>query len=479
MATMEQSRSRSIMKMLSCRQTTLLISIYMAYMVAIFSTSACEMTLPAVVNNPKLHVSEVSTSGKNASTTNPLSCIYLTVVNGLTYTRKGDTGIVLAAGAVGTVVGKLLAGFFVDARGAHAAFYETLAMMGVLLTTGVLAMMNALPSVALFAYALYKVVKAAAWPAMAKLAKDSFETEVFGRVWGILVTSSRIGSVTGGLMLAPTIAIGWQYPILIVSASLFLFSWMVRYQGVSHAQNSVYEPVIQSTSISDEDSLTECIGAGSDDKSSDDISSDGANSNDSGNGTDGANPNQQESQITFGQAMRLYCVDPELLLVIASEAMLLTVMDSGGLLPLYLNKALGVDVSTAARMATLFPSGMAISAFIIGFPYDALRPTGRANMLLGLGCAAIGCFLALGQETSQESTKSDSTIWQTGSLLFLAGATIAPAKYLPSTIYVLENIDSEHSGKVLALMDVPGYVVSAIFFKIYPSLTEKTWSPLW
>ena len=53
---------------------------------------------------------------------------------------------------------------------------------------------------------------------MAKLAKDSFETEVFGRVWGILVTSSRIGSVTGGLMLAPTIAIGWQYPILIVSA---------------------------------------------------------------------------------------------------------------------------------------------------------------------------------------------------------------------------------------------------------------------
>jgi hypothetical protein len=147
------------MKVLSCRQTTLLISIYMAYMVAIFSTSACEMTLPAVVNNPKLHVSEVSTSGKNASTTNPLSCIYLTVVNGLTYTRKGDTGIVLAAGAVGTVVGKLLAGFFVDARGAHAAFYETLAMMGVLLTTGVLAMMNALPSVALFAYALYKVVK--------------------------------------------------------------------------------------------------------------------------------------------------------------------------------------------------------------------------------------------------------------------------------------------------------------------------------
>ena len=88
-------------------------------------------------------------------------------------------------------------------------------------------------------------------------------------------------------------------------------------------------------------------------------------------------------------------------------------------------------------------------------------------MLLGFGVVGVAVFLQLGQGRPAGGNIG------TGALLFCAGASIGPAKYLPSTTYVLDNVDPDHSGKVLALMDVPGYFLSAMFFREYPGVVAS------
>jgi hypothetical protein len=71
--------------------------------------------------------------------------------------------------------------------------------------------------------------------------------------------------------------------------------------------------------------------------------------------------------ISMREAARLYGRDPKLLLLVASEAMLLAVMDTSAVLPLYLHTELGADFDEAARVASLFPLGMVIATFGGGF----------------------------------------------------------------------------------------------------------------
>ena len=55
-----------------------------------------------------------------------------------------------------------------------------------------------LNSLALLSFVTLKLAKSAVWPAMAKAAKAAVDSSIFGRVWGVLVTSSRFGAVFGG-----------------------------------------------------------------------------------------------------------------------------------------------------------------------------------------------------------------------------------------------------------------------------------------
>eukprot|EP01047_Picozoa_sp_COSAG01_P001847 COSAG01_NODE_45_length_32100_cov_28.037218_24_plen_95_part_00 len=58
---------------------------------------------------------------------------------------------------------------------------------------------------------------------------------------------------------------------------------------------------------------------------------------------------------------------------------------------------------------------------------------------------------------------------------------MAPAKYLVPTVLILENVPDSVSGKVLSLLDVPGYTTSALFFLFYPRVVESRlgWAGVW
>ena len=190
-------------------------------------------------------------------------------------------------------------------------------------------------------------------------------------------------------------------------------------------------------------------------------------------GDGGKDGDTAEPGISMREAVRVYGADRQLALIVASQAMLLAAMDTSSLLPLYLHQQHDAGFDEAARLASLFPLGMVVAVATSGVAFDVLSPMRRALMLLVLGIGSAGSFALL-------AASSGGSMWTAGVLLFLGGGCFAPAKYLAPTIYVLENVSDQHSGKVLALMDVPGYFISAVFFKVYPSVVSACgWPAVW
>ena len=185
---------------LPTRLKLLLATLYAGYMLSMASTSSFEIALPTLVADASLGLS------------------------------VADCGTTLALGQVATVVGKLSCGFVVDKRGPTKAYFECLFGMGVLMAFGVLLLMSGFNTFAVALFCAYKLTKAAVWPALAKAAKASFKPAIFGRVWGLLVTSSRVGAVAGAVALSPLLDIGWGCPALVVSVGLGSISLLLCMQ---------------------------------------------------------------------------------------------------------------------------------------------------------------------------------------------------------------------------------------------------------
>lgn len=382
-----------ITSLLSSHKLTLLATMFGAYAMVIFSSSSFEVSIPGAMEDAALGLDQA------------------------------DFALAMAVGQMATVVGKLVCGFVVDIRGASSAFYEALFLIGCTMLLGLWCLKARFHSGALLCFVALKLIKSAVWPAMAKAAKATFDSAVFGRVWGVLVSSSRFGAVCGGLVLSPLVVLGWVWPGLVVACGLFGMAALLRAQTISDMKL--------------EESSSASVAA----------------------------------PVSLREAVSLYGKNRQLQLIVASEAMLLAVMDTSALLPLYLHSHLGADLDTAAQLASLFPLGMVLATFAGGFMYDALGPAMRASVLLALGVCSAGSYAVLA---------TTRTPWRAGLLLFFAGGCIAPAKYLPPTLFALDNVDPQHSGKVIALIDVPGYFVSAVFFRAYPVFVAAWgWSAVW
>ena len=355
---------KSLRALMSKQKIVLLATMYLSYVMAIFSSSSLEVSIPAALDDTSLGLNQT------------------------------DFALALSAGQVATVVGKLFCGFVVDMRGASAAFHEALLLIGIVMFVGIGCVSVGLNSIALLSFVFLKLAKSAVWPAMAKAAKAAFASSIFGRVWGVLVTSSRFGAVCGGLVLSPVVLLGWAWPGLLVACGCVLSAMALRVQTTrDQSRTKGTSERLQAPTVKPN------VGA-----------------------------------ISMRAAVKLYGRDAKLLLIVASEGMLLAVMDTSSLIPLYLHNQLGLGVGEAARFASLFPLGMVCATFVGGFLYDTLSPDLRANMLCGLGVCSAGSYALFATEQNP---------WWAGALLFTAGGCFAPAKYLPPTIYTLENVDPQ------------------------------------
>ena len=423
---------------LTLQQRGVLVTIYIAYMAAIGSSSSFEVAFPAAISDANLNVT------------------------------AADFAATLAGGQVGTVVGKLAAGFVVDSRGASRVFVEALAVMSALVVCEVQLISWGDKIGTILAFSIYKAVKAVVFPAMAKATKGLFPSASFSRVWGCLVTSSRVGAVAGTLALSPLSTVGWYWPPLTAAASLAVTSaaLCLQLRGVAAAAAAVAARSPRAAS---------------------------------------QEPSRAHASSSLWRALCVYGHDVQLWLIVCSEAMLLTVMDSSALVPLFLANQVGLRVDHAGQLSSLFPIGMVVSVVLSGFAFEFLDPTrtrplvsangpvahnasssirrclkltlpyiGRAIFFSVMGL--IGIFACLALATAGPGGSSAAT----GVGLFLIGASFSPAKYLPPTLYVLETVEDGHSGKMLALIDLPAYLLSASFYGWYPGLVATHgWGAVW
>lgn len=349
--------ARGLWDSLSAGQLSAFALLYISYVGSISSTSSIEVSLPALALDPSVSLD------------------------------AAQLARALAAGQMATVAGKLGSGFVIDWRGDR-AFPEAMISTGLMLMATVAALHTGWLSVALACFVCVKLCKAAVGPAKATSAKRVFPPRVFARLWGILVTASRVGATCGSLMLAPLAPLGWYWPPLTVGFFMTVMG-IGSFIGMRAIMPTTEPPPT-------------CA------------SSDGP------------------SKVGLIELLRGCMRDHRLLLIVGSEAVLLAVVDISSLIPLFISSSPQFDISltAGAALSSLYPAGMAISTISAGFVYDAAPPTARFGGFLLAGLAGAGAFLLVG---------AARTPYSLAVALFLAGAAIAPAKYILPTIYVMDN----------------------------------------
>jgi sugar phosphate permease len=322
----------------------------------------------------------------------------------------------LALGQVATVVGKLATGPLVGWRGAGRAFPEALCVMGVAFFLGVLALRSHAPLAALACFTALKATKAAVYTSMALATKLNFRPQLLAKAWGILSTSSRVGALAGSWLLGPlATTFGWTGPVLAVAGSLQALAALLWLQAPARPET---------------------------------------------NGG-GASAAEVKGGGGFSDALGVLRRDKQLWLLFATMGLLLPVMDSSALLPLFLSQQLEISVASAAQLASAFPAGMVASTIGATLFFDSMHSKTKAIFLLLATATGAVSFAALGAVQSTSAA---------GLLLFLGGAGVAPAQYLVPSIYIMQSVDERNAGTVMSMMDMPGYMLSACVFKLYPNV---------
>jgi hypothetical protein len=113
---------------------------------------------------------------------------------------------------------------------------------------------------------------------------------------------------------------------------------------------------------------------------------------------------------------------------------------------------------------------MVASTFLSGVFFETLGAVQKTAFLLTVTGSGATAAVLLGM--------MEQHTWLVPFLLALLGASLAPAMYLKPGPYVMRHVDESCAPTVLALIDTPGYLVSAILFQLYPQLIASGGWPL-
>ena len=136
-------------------------------------------------------------------------------------------------------------------------------------------------------------------------------------------------------------------------------------------------------------------------------------------------------------------------------------MEFIGFLPIYLKESFNVPPSQAASSTSVFPAGCLIALIVGGVIYDKVSRKGRIALLGGLltvTCFCVGILWCLpGLQISPASRFVLAIV-----TLFVFGLAVAPAYYLPMSIFSIE-FGGKHCGLLIGLIDATGYGASMIY----------------
>ncbi|MCH2203513.1 MAG: MFS transporter [Fuerstiella sp.] len=352
---------------------------------------------------------------------------------------KGDWGRILAMGTTGAVIGKFLAGYAADRLGGRITFSVGL----VVCSLGIAAFSQA-KSAWMFQAAFFVALlaKSAGWPGMTRIIGQSFRPTEFGRVWGILSTSSRVGTmvVTFGLgLLIGTVS--WPNLLLIASGVglVAAVAFNVSQASAAHRLAACRSGTINSEADDDAARLSHPL--------------------------DGT---------TLSTAIRRFCVCPRFWLIVGSLATLTVLWDFLLFVPIFLRENMGMTERAASVASNAFPLGSLISVLCGGFVFDLLSRRSTAWIMGGLLLTAAGCIGAFYMMPTL-SMSNQTAAGMSVVLLFVFGLCIAPCYYIPMSVFSIQ-FGGPHAGFLVATLDGIAFFVNAIFYWFAGELAEQSWS---
>lgn len=373
-----------------------------------------------------------------------------------------DWGRILAMGTIGAVVGKFIGGVAADRLGGRLTF-----TIGLIVSSLGVAAFAASKTVAAFQITFFVALmaKSVGWPSMTKIIELSFRPAEYGRVWGLLATSSRVGTlvatfVLGGLLGRMT----WQS-----------MSWLAAGAGVLIAigfflTQSAGRKVNQSTGG------PEAAGGGQGDAPDTtnpyaETTGQGVSEGSVGDKTGGSQHPLQNT--TLLQAIGYFCCHRQFWLITFSLMGLTIMWDFLLMVPLYLVQTMGLTPAAASQTASAFPLGSLISVLVGGVVFDTLSRRATAWLMGFLLAVAAGCvftfYLMPGLGLS-----ADGLVTLSVGLLFVFGMCVSPCYYIPMSVFSIE-FGGRHSGFLIALLDALAFGVTAIFYYFAGTIAEHSW----
>ena len=349
-----------------------------------------------------------------------------------------DWGKILSMGTVGAVVGKFLGGWVTDRFGGRTAFVGGLAVC----TLGIAAFSFS-STVAAFQATLFVALmaKSFGWPGMTRIVGQTFRPAEYGRVWGVLSTSSRAGTLVATFGLGSLLAVmSWQ-AVLIIATALGLVA-TIAFAGVQGYQDEP-EPNCQKADTP----LSSIVAA-----------------------------DHPLHGATLGDALIYMSRSLQFWLIVVSLSALTIMWDFLLVVPLMLKSMIPVTNSQATMASSAFPLGSLISVFAGGFIFDALSRRSMAWVMGGLltvATLAVGGFLSLA-ELEQLSVGPSVYVGVSVTLLFIFGLCVAPCYYIPMSVFSIE-FGGPHVGFLVALLDAIAFGVNAVFQWTSGTVAEESW----
>ena len=285
------------------------------------------------------------------------------------------------------------------------------------------------------------MAKSAGWPSMTKIIGTCFRPNEYGRVWGVLATSSRVGTLVATFCLGGLLSLlSWQ-SMLYLSAVAGVVIGIGFYAALRLPAKPAGEVAVTSDAASQPES------------------------------SDSAHPlNQTSLYVALGH----FFSSKQFWLITGSLMGLTILWDFLLMVPLYLRDTLGMSVSGASMASSAFPFGSLFSVLVGGFVFDKLSRRATAWLMGALLSIAATCILTFylmpGLGLSENLSVNLSMV-----LLFTFGLCVSPCYYIPMSVFSIE-FGGPHSGFLVALLDAIAFGATAIFYFFTGEIAERSWA---
>jgi len=339
---------------------------------------------------------------------------------------KTSFGAILGWGTAGNLLGKLTNGVLADRLGGNRVFILAISVAALaIFCFGTTSSINAF-------FALYFITvfaKSAGWPSMANIIKVWFTHSKHGRVWGIIATSSRASSVAATLLLGSLLLVtSWRglfYAAALVAALILLL--LIRFSRATPSD-------IGELSVQSDETLSSLSAWAK---------------------------NHPLNGLKTFDALTFFLRNSRFWLISISVTSLAILFEFQVFIPIYLSESFGLIPAQAGVASSAFPLGCLIAVFGGGFVFDKLSKKSLIFVLGGMLVLAVSC-LSLLWLLASASLNSQPALVLTVSIIFLFGFAVAPAYYLPMSVFSID-FGGKHCGLLVGLIDAVAYSGTMIF----------------